>query len=125
MIKKTNEIVVKPNDKIMVKKMVKDKKFDYVWNGPFTVLEVFSKYVIYLDGKRKRKIGMDYIKLSKSVSSVKFPLARKISDCQPCFEPFVFGSLAVCIYGDKSLCVLSQMFLTHRTKLGISNLTAT
>lgn len=70
--KKVNEVVFKPNDKILVKKIIKDKKFDFVWNGPFTITEVFPKYVIYEDGNKKKKIGKDYIKLSRTANAIQY-----------------------------------------------------
>lgn len=69
---KTNILDVKIGDKILVKKMVKDRKFDYAWRGPYTVVETFEKYVTYMDGRKKRKVSKDYVKLSRAVHNYSF-----------------------------------------------------
>lgn len=63
----TNIIKFKVGDRILVKKIIKDRKFDFAWKGPFEILETHEKYVIYKEGNKKKKINMDYIKLAKSV----------------------------------------------------------
>lgn len=65
---KVNDIEVKPGDKILIKKHVKDRKFDMAWKGPFEVTDVpSSKYVLYKDRKNlRKKISKDHIKLAKA-----------------------------------------------------------
>lgn len=70
--KKLKEIEIKVGDKILVKKIVKSKKFDYSWNGPFIVTNIFEKYVEYKDGRKIKKIGLDYVKLAKAAYDLRF-----------------------------------------------------
>lgn len=66
--KNVNDIHVQPGDQILIKKHVKNRKFDMSWVGPFEVTEVpNSKYVLYKDKKNlQKKIGKDHIKLAKA-----------------------------------------------------------
>lgn len=70
---KTNDIQVKPGDMILIKKHVKDRKFDMAWKGPYQVTDVpSSKYVLYKDKKNlRKKISKDYIKLAKAQYFIK------------------------------------------------------
>lgn len=70
--KKLNMINIKIGDKIFVKKIIRDGKFDLVWKGPFVVVEMGEKYIIYMEGKKKKSIGIDYVKLAKTANQIQF-----------------------------------------------------
>lgn len=86
--RKTNIIEIKIGDKILVKKIVKNKKFDYAWKGPYTVIKVAEKYVQYKDGRKNKKIGMDYIKLAKAIHN--FCFLQKIPEEQENIIQFAY-----------------------------------
>lgn len=69
---KTNIIDIKVGDRILVKKMVKNMKFDYAWNGPFTVTQVHERSVEYKDGTKLKHASKDFVKLSKAVHNIQF-----------------------------------------------------
>lgn len=70
--RKTNEIKVKVGDKIMVKKHTKDKKFDFVWNGPFEVTSVHDRSVKYKDKRKEKSTNLDYVKLAGDMKCTNF-----------------------------------------------------
>lgn len=70
--RRTNEIEIKPGDRIMVKKLTRDKKFGYVWNGPYQVISVHGKRLIYKDNNKTKSIGFDYVKLTKNMKCFNF-----------------------------------------------------
>lgn len=81
-------IDIKIGDKILVKKIVKNRKFDFAWNGPFPVTKVFEKYIEYKDGRKTKKISKDYVKLAKAIHNFQF--AQRLSEQHEIFTRQIY-----------------------------------
>lgn len=62
-----NDVQIKVGDTIRVKNHVKHGKYDILYTGPYTVVEVpTNKTVVYLDGRKRKRASKDHVKLDKT-----------------------------------------------------------
>lgn len=62
-----NDVQIKVGDRIRVRNHKRHGKYDVLYRGPFTVIEVPSnKAVVYKDGNRRRSANKDHVKLDKT-----------------------------------------------------------